>query len=99
MINATAATFDELVAEGVVLLDFHAPWCGPCRALGPILEQVEGAKVVKVNVDEEQDLAKKFNISAIPKLVILKDGVAVSEMIGLQPQQTIKQKVDEAKIT
>lgn len=96
MIEATAETFDGLVEEGVVLLDFYAPWCRPCLALSPILEQIEGAKVVKVNIDQEQELAKRFDVSSIPKLVVLKDGVSVSTMVGLRSKEVLQQAVNEA---
>lgn len=96
MIEATAETFDGLVEEGVVLLDFHAPWCRPCLALSPILEQIEGAKIVKVNIDQEQELAKRFDVSSIPKLVVLKDGVSVSVMVGLRSKEVLQRAVNEA---
>jgi len=97
MIDVTEATFNDLANEGVVLLDFHAPWCGPCRALAPILGTLENVTVLKVNIDENQGLATRFKVDSIPKLVILKDGEMVSEMVGLQPQTTIQGKINEAQ--
>jgi len=98
MIEATKESFTGLVVDGVVVVDFYADWCGPCRALAPVLEQIQGARVVKVNVDKEQELALKYNVSSIPKLVVLKDGEVMSEMTGIQPIQTIQGKIDEARV-
>ena len=83
-----AAEFKEKIADGVVLVDFWAPWCGPCKAQNPILEDVakqvkDFASVKKVNVDEQSDLAQKFGISSIPTLIIFKDGEERKRFQGL----------------
>ncbi len=79
-----------LQADKPVLVDFWAPWCGPCRMQGQILEQAEAdfaaksIKVGKVNVDEEGELARKFGVSSIPTLVLFKDGKAIKTLVGMQ---------------
>jgi len=83
-----AAEFEEKIADGVVLVDFWAPWCGPCKAQNPILEDVakqvkDFASVKKVNVDEQSDLAQKFGISSIPTLIIFRDGEERKRFQGL----------------
>ena len=84
-----AANFDETVKSGVVLVDCWAPWCNPCRMLGGILEQVAAelpadVTIGKVNIDENRDLAVKFEVMNIPRIFIYKDGKIVNDMSGVQ---------------
>lgn len=76
-----------------VLLDFWAPWCGPCRMVGPLVEEIAGEradiKVGKVNVDEERELAARFQITSIPTLMVIKKGKIVSQAMGARPKQQI----------
>lgn len=95
VLHINAESFDKVINQDIpVLVDFWAPWCGPCKMLGPILEDVEkeiGTKAViaKLNVDDEQDLAVKFNVSSIPTMIIFKKGVAVDRSVGLLTKDKI----------
>ncbi len=87
VITVTEDTFDELVrsSEGLILVDFWAEWCGPCRVVGPILEEVSaetGVTIAKVNVDENPNLANEFGISAIPAIYAFVDGEHVDTVLG-----------------
>jgi thioredoxin 1 len=100
IINATEASFDTIIkAPGTpVVVDFWAPWCGPCRSIAPILEQLaaelgDAAKVVKVNVDDNQGLAGKYGIRAIPTLLLFKDGQVKDQIVGLIQKDALKAKL------
>lgn len=100
VINATEATFEQEVVKSTtpVLVDFWAAWCGPCRALAPVLdelaaEKAETLKVVKVNVDENPNLAAQFRITSIPAMKVFKDGTEVHEIIGAMPKQMLEQQL------
>jgi thioredoxin 1 len=99
-IELTGADYKATIAEGVSLVDFWAPWCGPCRMIAPIIEELaedfDGkAKICKVNTDEEQDIAVEFGIRSIPTIIFFKDGVMVDTVVGAQSKQALTDKINE----
>jgi thioredoxin 1 len=99
----TQTTFDETLAttEGLLLVDFWAPWCGPCRAIAPVLDSVvaESAgkvKLAKVNVDEEPGLAGRYEIRSIPTILLVKDGRIIERIVGAVPRATLDARIAAA---
>ena len=95
-VKITVSNFESEVlrSDQPVLVDFYAVWCGPCRMLAPVLEEIAreyegGVKVGKVNVDEQMELAQKFGVSSIPLLVVFKDGQPVAKSLGYRPKEEI----------
>ncbi|HPF34364.1 MAG TPA: thioredoxin [Candidatus Krumholzibacteria bacterium] len=102
-IKVESNTFQSEVLDSdvPVLVDFWAPWCGPCKMLTPTIEALAGeyagkAKVVKINVDDNQQLAAQFGIRGIPTVMVFKGGQAVSTMVGLQPKEQLAAALDDA---
>ena len=95
-VKITVSNFESEVlrSDQPVLVDFYADWCGPCRMLAPVLEEIAreyegGVKVGKVNVDEQMELAQKFGVTSIPLLVVFKDGQPVAKSLGYRPKEEI----------
>ncbi len=98
-IELTNDNFDSTVKSGVSLVDFWAPWCGPCRMIAPVIEELaeefEGkANICKVNTDEQQDLAVKYGIRSIPTILYIKDGEVADTMIGAASKQAFADKIN-----
>lgn len=95
IININKNNFDSeiLNSSGKILVDFNADWCGPCRMLRPILEEISNDrgdyKIASVNIDNEEELAMRYNISSIPCLILFKDGQEIKRSIGLRPKDEI----------
>ena len=91
----TADNFNEEVLEtsGLILIDCYADWCGPCKMMAPILEEIaeerQDVKVCKVNVDEQPAIAQAFQVSSIPLLIVVKDGSIVQQSVGYQPKESV----------
>jgi len=88
IIELNASNFEDIVKSGVVLVDFWAPWCNPCRMLGIILEQIAaevpaGVTICKINIDDNRDLAVKFEVMNIPRIFIYKDGKVINDFSGI----------------
>jgi thioredoxin 1 len=99
--HITDADFQSTVAEGITLVDFWAPWCGPCRMIAPILDELAGelkdkAKIVKINVDENPTVAGQFGVMSIPTLLLFKNGKKIDQKVGGQAKPQLKAFIEQA---
>ena len=90
--------FDNTIESGVVVVDFFATWCGPCKMLSPVIDELSGelenVNFVKVDIDQSMDLAKKFKIVSVPTLKVFKNGEEVDTLMGFMPKEVLKSKVE-----
>ncbi len=95
VIHLEKENFDDLIKEGKVVVDFYADWCGPCKMLAPVIEEVaketESIKFVKVNVDEHEDLSQKYGVMSIPTLIMMENGKEVKKQIGFLPKEVLEE--------
>lgn len=93
MIKLDKENFDEIIKEGRVLVDFYADWCGPCRMLAPVLEEISNEniiKIVKVNVDNHEDIARRYGVMSIPTLVLFENGKEQKRNTGFIPREAVE---------
>lgn len=81
---------NDLVKEGIHLVDFYADWCGPCKMLGSVLEKLEDVSIIKINTDTHQDIARDYGVMSIPTLVFFKDGQEVKKEIGFKDEEQLR---------
>ncbi|PLT32342.1 thioredoxin [Bacillus sp. V5-8f] len=98
IVHATDQSFNNETGEGLVLADFWAPWCGPCKMIAPVLEELDSEmsdklKIVKIDVDENQETAGKFGVMSIPTLLLFKNGEVVDKVVGFQPKEALAELV------
>jgi len=98
-IELTNENFDATISEGVSLVDFWAPWCGPCRMIAPVIDELAGdfegkANICKVNTDEQQDLATKYGVRSIPTILFMKNGEIVDQLVGASSKQALTDKLN-----
>lgn len=100
VLHPTKEEFTTMIEEkGVILVDFFATWCGPCKMIGPVIEQVEGKyagkiKVVKIDIDQEPELTAQYEVNTVPTIFVLKDGQTVAKEIGFVPLPKIVAMLD-----
>lgn len=100
MLALTNDNFDKELKAGTVLVDFWAPWCGPCRMLGPVVEQLseemKTLKFGKVNVDEQPELSERFEVASIPTLLLFKNGKVIANRVGAATKESLKEWINSS---
>lgn len=100
ILDVTDQNFSQETAEGLVLVDFWAPWCGPCKMIAPVLDELDGemgdkVQIVKLNVDDNQETAGKYGVMSIPTLLLMKDGNVVDQVVGFQPKEALAELINK----
>lgn len=100
IVHVSDQNFAKETGEGLVLADFWAPWCGPCKMIAPVLEEIDGemeekVQIVKLDVDENQETAGKYGVMSIPTLLLFKDGDVVDQVIGFQPKEALVELINK----
>lgn|SRR5690554_5642872 len=98
IINVTDQTFKDETTKGLVLVDFWAQWCGPCKMIAPVLEELDQeigdkVKIAKLDVDDNQETAAQFGVMSIPTLLLFKDGEVVDKLVGFQPKEVLAERI------
>ncbi len=101
IINGNKDNFESLISDEVVLVDFYAKWCGPCKMLGPVLEEIanerDSVKIVKIDIDENTELTKKYGIMSVPTLILFKNGQIIDIKNGFMPKPILTNWLNEKK--
>ena len=100
IVDVTDKTFTEETSEGLVLVDFWAPWCGPCKMIAPVLEELneemgDKVKIVKLNVDDNQETAGQYGVMSIPTLLLMKDGNVIDQVVGFRPKEALEEMINQ----
>ena len=101
LLHLKKENFDATIGEGVSLVDFWAAWCGPCRMLGPVIDELAAKhesqyKICKVNVDEQEELAARFGVMTIPTVILFKDGKELDKRVGVHPVEAFEEMLNKA---
>lgn len=99
ILHVTDETFTTEIKEGLVLVDFWAPWCGPCKMIAPVLEEIDlemedQIKIAKLNVDDNPETTSQFGVMSIPTLLLMKEGQVVEKIVGFQPKEQLQSRIN-----
>ena len=89
--------FNEEIKNGTIIVDFYADWCGPCKMMGQVLEQIDNVNIIKVNTDEFEELSTKYGVMSIPTIILFKDGKEQAKQIGFMPKEELEKWIESNK--